>query len=84
MEDGLRSLHVSAERSWSLGRSLERLSLEGCAQGPGGQVAPDEPPVGGRPWGCGFAFSPTGEGSWSGGMQDAWRLAPRWLYVLWG
>ena len=84
LDDMLRSLHVPAERYWSLRRSLERLSLGGYGHDPSGQIALYEPPVGGQPWGYGYMFSPDGELSYGHGMQETWKLAPRWFYVLWG
>ena len=38
------------------------------------------PSVGGQPWG--YVFNPSGEASYDYGTQKAWRLAPRWFYVL--
>lgn len=84
VDDVLRSLHVPADRYWSLRRSLERLSLGGYGRDPDGQVELYEPPVGGQPWGYGYVFSPGGELSYDNGMQDAWRLGPHWFYILWG
>lgn len=84
LDDMLRSLHVPAERYWDLRRSLERLSLGGYSRDPEGQFKLHEPAVGGQPWGYGCVFSPDGELSYRYGMQEAWRLAPHWFYVLWG
>lgn len=84
VDDMLRSLHVPAERYWSLRQSLERLSLGNYSRGPGDQVALGEPAIGGQPWGYGYVFSPRGKVPWSSGVQAAWRLAPHWFYVRWG
>lgn len=84
VEDKLESLHVPVDRYWHFRRSLEQLSLGGYSLEPDGQVTLSEPPVGGQPWGYGYVFSPTGQAPWSDGLNDAWRLAPRWFYVMWG